>query len=201
MSDDFRIEGAIGATAGGLFLVLGHLLNYIGTQPTGTTAGKSLVFAGHVVLVFAFIGLHAHQRRYGRALVGRIGMVLSTVGTVLVSAIVFVELAGTSGVDTTPVFEAAGASVLYTVGPLVFVLGMLSVGASILKRHDLPRVTGGLLILGTVVFAGASVIADFAALLTVAGAVLTAAGFIRLGIALYTQSASRTDSGNPSSDD
>lgn len=186
MSDVFRVEGAMGCVAGGLCLVLGHLLNYIGGQPTGTTGGKSLVFAGHVVLVFAFIGLYCHQRTHDRATVGRIGMLLCTFGTVLVSAIVFVELAGTTGVDTTPVFEAAGTTLLYTAGPLVFVLGMVTVGANILRRHDLPRGAGGLLIAGTAVFAAASVLVDLAPLLTVAGAVLTAAGFIWLGVTLYT---------------
>lgn len=195
MVDSFRVEGAGGAIIGGLCLVFGHLLNYVGGQPAGTTGGKSLVFAGHVVLLFAFVGVYSHQQRHLRAPVGRAGMILSTIGTVLVSAIVFVELAGTTGVDTMPVFEAAGTSLLYTVGPLMFILGMLTVGASILRRHDLPRGGGGLLIVGTAVFAGASIIADFAALLTVAGAALTAAGFVWLGVAVYSSSSSQTGVG------
>lgn len=195
MTNSFRVEGGIGAIVGGLCLVVGHLLNYIGGQPTGTTGGKSLVFVGHVVLVFAFIGLYSYQRTHDRAPVGRIGMLMSTIGTVLVSAIVFVELAGTTGVDTTPVFEAAGTTLLYTVGPLVFVLGMVTVGASIIRRHDLPRGGGGLLIAGTAVFAGASIVTAFASLLTLAGAVLTATGFVWLGGTIYTSSNGQTGRG------
>lgn len=35
MPDVFRVEGAIGCVAGGLCLILGHLHNNIGGQPTG----------------------------------------------------------------------------------------------------------------------------------------------------------------------
>lgn len=192
MTNSFRVEGGLGAIVGGLCLVLGHLLNFLGGRPTGTTGGKAFVFAGHVALVFAFIGLYNHQHEHERTLVGRIGMLLSTVGTVLVSAIVFVELAGTTNADTTPVFEAAGTSTLYTIGPLVFVLGMVAVGAGILGRHDLPRGAGGLLIAGTAVFAGASIVTDIADLLTLAGAVLTAAGLGWIGVILVTSSSDQT---------
>lgn len=195
MSIVFRLEGATGAVAGGLFLVLGHLLNYTGGLPAGTTAGKTLVFAGHVVLVFAFVGLYSHQQRHRSTSVGRAGMILGVLGTVMVSAIVFVELAGTTGVDTTPVFEAAGTTGFYTVGPLVFVLGMVLVGGSIVRRADLPRLAGGLLVVGTAVFAGASAVAEMAALLTVIGAAVTAAGFIWLGAALLTSDTNQASVG------
>jgi hypothetical protein len=57
ITESVRIEGDIGAIAGGAFLFIGHLVHYLGSNPAGTTAGKLLVLAGHVVLVFAFIGL------------------------------------------------------------------------------------------------------------------------------------------------
>lgn len=186
MNNGFRLEGTVGAIAGGLFLLAGHVLNYLGSQPAGTTTGKTFVLAGHVVLVFAFVGLYSHQRRYNPTPLGHLGMILGTLGTILVSAIVFVELAGTTGVDITPVFEAAGTTVLYTIGPLVFVLGIILVGTSIIRRANLPRAGGVLLILGTAIFAGASVFSGVAALLTVLGAALTAGGFIWLGVFIYT---------------
>ncbi|MFA9516598.1 hypothetical protein ACERIT_05180 [Halopenitus sp. H-Gu1] len=61
MSDEFQIEGVVGTIGGGMFLVLGHSLNFIGNTPAGTTPGKALVFAGHVVLVFGFISLSFHN--------------------------------------------------------------------------------------------------------------------------------------------
>lgn len=185
MSGVFRFEGAIGAVLGGLFLAAGHALDYLAGQPTGTTTGKSFVLAGHVALIFAFVGLYAHQRRTDPAPIGRGGAILGVVGTTLVSAIVFVEVAGTTGVDTTPVFEAAGTSVPYTVGPLLFVLGMVLVGGSIARRDDLPRTAGGLLVLGTGVFAAASAVTATAAALTLLGGAITASGFVWLGIALF----------------
>ncbi len=196
MTEIFRLEGGIGAIAGGLFLLGGHLFNYAGGQAAaGTPVGKGLVLIGHVTLVFAFVGLYSHQHEQGASRIGRAGTILSVVGTVLVGAIVFVELAGTAGVDTTPVFRAAGTTILYTVGPLVFVLGMVLVGGSILRRDDLPRGGGGLLILGTAVFAAASGLTRLAGLLTVLGAALTAAGFGWLGIGLLTADTRRMDTG------
>lgn len=195
MPGAFRREGGIGALAGGGFLLAGHLLNVVGGDPAGTAAGKTLVLAGHVVLVFAFVGLYSYQQRQEAAPVGQAGMLLGTVGTVLVSAIVFVEIAETTGVDTTPVFEAAGTTLIYTVGPLVFVLGMLLVGGSILRRTDLPRAGGALLIAGTAVFAAASAVPDVAAVLTLLGAALTAGGFGWLGVTLLWTDASRTATG------
>lgn len=40
-----RAAGATGAIGGGLCLAVGRLLNGLGDQPAGTTAGKTLVFA------------------------------------------------------------------------------------------------------------------------------------------------------------
>lgn len=191
----FRVEGGIGGIIGGLALLLGHLFNFGGDPTAGTALGKGFVLAGHTVLVFAFMGLYARQTTAGTTLAGRFGMVLGTIGTILVAAIVFVELAGTAGVDTTPVFEATGTAPIYTVGPLVFVLGILLVGSSIARGTALPRWSGILLIVGTVVFAAASAVSDFAGLLTVVGAALTAGGFVWSGVALLMTESPRGTAG------
>ncbi|HET7323723.1 MAG TPA: hypothetical protein VFJ06_05270 [Halococcus sp.] len=191
-SHGFRIEGGIGSIVGGLALLLGHLFNLGGDPTAGTALGTGFVLVGHIVLVFAFVGLYARQTAVGTSLTGRVGMVLSIIGTILVAAIVFVELAGTTGVDTTPVFEAAGTAPIYTIGPLVFVLGLLLVGSSIARGVALPRWSGVLLIVGTVVFAAASGVSDFTSLLTVIGAALTAGGFVWSGVALFTNDSPRS---------
>lgn len=184
VSNAFRVEGGIAGITGGLFLLIGHLVNFSGDPAVGTVAGKSFVLAGHIILVFAFIGFYAQQRLFGTSSIGRTGMILSVFGTILVSAIVFVELAGTTGVNITPVFQAAGTTWLYTIGPLAFVLGMLLVGGSIVRKGRLPKWSGVLLIIGTIVFAGASIAGDLAGLVTVIGAGLTAGGFVWSGAVL-----------------
>lgn len=176
-----RFDGGVAGVLAGVLLPLGHLLNLGGDPATGTGLGKALVLAGHTVLVFAFVGIYARQTAHSSRPVARAGMIASVVGTVLVAAIVYVELAGAAGVDTTPVFAAAGAALVYAVGPLLFVLGMLLVGGSVVRGASLPRRSGWLLVVGTLVFAAAGGAGDAAPAVTVVGAAITGGGFVWAG--------------------
>ena len=49
------------ASAAGLLLLLGHLLDLGGDPEYGTVLGGTLVLTAHVVLVFALVALYAAQ--------------------------------------------------------------------------------------------------------------------------------------------
>ncbi|TXK86136.1 hypothetical protein [Paenibacillus sp. N3.4] len=90
-SNAFKIYGGVGAIASGIFLFLGHLLLFFSENDLVTELGKSLVLFAHLILVFAFIGLYEEQA--GRnGILGTSGMLLGVVGTIFVTAIVYVEL-------------------------------------------------------------------------------------------------------------
>ena len=88
--------GGLASAAAGLLLLLGHLLDLGGNSEYGTVLGGSLVLAAHVVLVFGLVALYAAQVEQS-GLLGGLRMVLSVVGTTLVSGVVLVEIAGASG--------------------------------------------------------------------------------------------------------
>ncbi|WP_435096171.1 hypothetical protein [Halarchaeum sp. P4] len=186
MSDTpLRIEGGVAAVLAGVLLPLGHALNLVGGDPTaGTPLGRGAVLLAHALLVFAFVGIYAVQADRAPDVAGRLGMVAGTLGTVFVTAVVYVELAGSAGVDVTPVFATAATGPVSAAGPLLFVLGLVLVGWTVVRGPPLPRWSGGLLVVGTLVFAAASAVPAVAPGLTVIGAVLTGAGFVWAGTAL-----------------
>lgn len=185
-----RVEAAVASVLAGAFLGVGHLLNY-GAAEYGTVAGTMLVFAAHVLLVVGFLGAHIHQSS-STGILGRAGTLLASIGTVVVSAIVFVELAGATGVTVAPVFGSTATAPFVAVGPLAFVVGMLAFGAATVRARTFPAVSGWLLIVGTVVFAAGTVAGEFTDPVTIVGALLTGAGFISLGVALVRSSADTT---------
>ena len=100
-----RVGGALASIVAGAFLAIGQLINLGGTQEYGTVFGQNLVLIAHVAFVFAFVGLYVVQAEQG-GILGQLGMVLGTIGTTLIAAIVFMELAGASSV--TAAGEALG---------------------------------------------------------------------------------------------
>jgi hypothetical protein len=95
-SNLIRTGGGLASAAAGLLLALGHLLDLGGDLEYGTVLGGALVLTAHVVLIFALVALYAAQAQQS-GLLGSLGMVLSVVGTTLVSGVVLVEIAGASG--------------------------------------------------------------------------------------------------------
>lgn len=176
----FRSFGGFASVMSGLFLGIGHLINLLGEADDGTVFGQSLVLFGHLGLSLAFIGLFEAQGKRNGPL-GNLGMLLSLIGTTCVTAVVFVEIAGASGVNVKPIFDEGVPGIIYTVGPLFFVLGMILVGISVMKEGVLPRMGGLSLIVGTLVFALATFIPYAEGIITVIGGAITGIGFVWLG--------------------
>ncbi|KON70757.1 hypothetical protein AKG34_19585 [Peribacillus butanolivorans] len=182
-SHGFKFGGGVAAILTGLFLFIAHVLNFIAGSDYGTVLGQSLVFIAHIIAVFAFIGIYDSQGRKNGTL-GLLGMVLSTVGTIIVSAVVYVEIASASGVNVSSVFNEGVPRIILIVGPLMFVVGMLCLGISTILVRILPRWGGSLLVIGNVVFAIGSVAGNAEPIISVLGSAITCGGFIWLGIFL-----------------
>src|SRR4051812_39847012 len=87
--------GRITSILSGILLVCAHSLN-LGGGEQGSVFGSLLVFVAHLLLVFAFFGLYTQQGdRNG--LLGFFAMLLGVMGNIIVTAIVFVEIAQASG--------------------------------------------------------------------------------------------------------
>jgi hypothetical protein len=174
--------GGLSSILSGVLLFLGHVLNLGAKSGDGTVLGETLILSAHLLLVFSFFWLYAAQgKRNG--LLGLPGMIAGVAGTVLVTEIVFVEIAGASGVQVDSVLAAGVPGFIQTFGSLLFVLGMLLFGSSIIRGQAFPRSGGVLLIVGTLVFSAGSFAGDAEALVAVAGSAITGGGFVRLGLA------------------
>jgi hypothetical protein len=173
--------GGISSVISGVLLFIAHVLNLGASNGVGTVWGQTLVLCAHLLLVFAFFWLYtAYGSQIG--LLGLLGMISGIVGTILVTAIVFVEVASASGIQVGMVFETSVTSSIHNFGPLLFVLGMILFGLSFLKGKALPRGGGILLIVGTLIFAGGSLAGDAEALISMIGAAFTGTGFVWLGL-------------------
>ncbi|MEH7547887.1 hypothetical protein V7306_19145 [Neobacillus vireti] len=166
----------------GILLIVAHVLN-LGTRDYGSVPGSLLVFLAHLLLVFVFFSLFAYQGETN-GVVGFLAMLLGNIGNVIVTAIVYVEMAEASMEKASPVFTTPVNEPIQTFGPLLFVIGMILLGISIIRGKLMPTYTGYLLLIGTIVFAAASVAGDYQAIIEVLGALFTGAGFIFAGIKL-----------------
>jgi hypothetical protein len=173
--------GGISSCIAGFLLLTAHLVNFISNTGGGTVLGSSLVLIAHILLVFAFIGLYLAQDM-DRNIMGIFGLLFGVLGTILVSAVVYVELAGATGVNIEELVQSALPSVIKSVGSLLFVFGLVIFGLSFIKDKKSPVLGGWMLICGTIIFALGSVIEDIGPFITVIGAMVTGAGFIVSGI-------------------
>ncbi|MED4454763.1 hypothetical protein ABET41_09675 [Metabacillus fastidiosus] len=152
----------------------------LGKTNDGTVFGQSLIFFGHLSLIFAFIGLfEAQGKRNG--LFGNLGMLFGLIGTTFVTAVVYVEIAAVSGVNVNSILNEGVSGIIYTVGPLFFVFGMILVGISIMKEGILPFISGLCLIIGTFVFTLATFIPNAEGIISVIGGTVTGIGFVWIG--------------------
>ncbi len=120
------------SSAAGVLLVVGYILNLGGDPEYGTVLGSSLVLTAHVALVFALVALYAAQAEQS-GLLGSLGMVLSVTGTTIVSAVIFVEIAGASGADVDAVLAAGVSSTLSVLGGLAFLVGLILFGIATIR--------------------------------------------------------------------
>jgi hypothetical protein len=190
LPNSFRTFGGWSSIIAGILLFIAHFINFIGGTNEGTLTGGSIVLGAHVLVIFGLIGIYIEQANETK-IFGMLGMILSVLGTTFVSGIVFVEIAGFSGVNTDLIFKAPVASIIYTVGPLLFVIGMLMFGASIIPAKKTPKSGGIFLIVGTIIFALASVITSEKLLIEVVGAAFTGLGFVWSGFPLIQSSSSK----------
>ena len=186
-SNLIRTGGGLASAAAGLLLLLGHLLDLGGDPEYGTVLGGTLVLTAHVVLVFALVALWAAQAEQS-GLLGSVGMVLSVVGTTLVSGVVLVEIAGASGAEVDAVLGAGLASALALLGGLAFLIGLILFGAATMRAGVFPRWAGLLLVAGDVVFGVGSFAGSAATIFEIIGAAITCAALVRLGLSLLSRS-------------
>lgn len=178
-----RTGGGLASAAAGLLLLLGHSLDLGGDPEYGTVLGGTLVLTAHVVLVFALVALYAAQRG---GLLGGLGMVLSVVGTTLVSGVVLVEIAGASGAEVDTVLEAGLPGALALLGGLAFLVGLILFGVATMRAGVFPRWAGLLLIVGDVVFGAGSFAGPAATIFEILGALITCAALVWLGLSLLS---------------
>lgn len=183
MKHKFRKLGGYSAILSGLLLMIAHSLNLGGSNTYGTVLGDTLVLSGHTLLVFAFIGLYEYQGDRNGVL-GWCGMVAGTLGTILVTAIVYVETAGASGVPVVAVFASEFPNTIQSVFPLLFVIGMIFFGVSVIRAKVLPRGGGYALVAGTLIFASGSFTGQAQAIFSFVGAIFTGVGFCWLGLSM-----------------
>lgn len=180
----FRSIGGVSSIASGLFLASAHFLNLQGGSD-GTVTGNSFVLFGHLGLIFAFIGFYEAQGNKNN-LLSTLGMLFSIIGSVFVTVVVYFESVVAKRINGNLNFDDLVFEIIYSVGPLFFVVGMIFVGISIMKVRILPKAGGLSLVIGTVVFALATVIPNVAVGLTVIGGTITGLGFVWLGVFLLS---------------
>ncbi|WP_066306876.1 hypothetical protein [Bacillus sp. FJAT-29814] len=168
------------AILSGILLITAHLLNY-GSMEYGTVFGNLLIFTAHALLVFTFFAVYMFQgERNG--LTGLLAMIFGVAGNIIVTAIVFVEIAQASLGDVGEVFSSPAIQPIYIFGPLLFVIGMILLGISLIRGKILPAYSGYFLLAGTIIFALASVFPGFQSMIEIVGSLFTGAGFIIIGI-------------------
>jgi hypothetical protein len=182
-----RTGGGLASAAAGILLLLGHLLDLGGDSDYGTVLGGTLVLTAHVVLVFALIGLYAAQAEHS-GLLGSLGMVLSVVGTTLVSGVVLVEIAGASGAEVEDVLGAGLPGALVLLGGLAFLIGLILFGVATMRAGVFPLWAGLLLIVGDVVFGVGSFAGAAATIFEILGALITCTALVWLGLSLLSGS-------------
>jgi len=179
-SNLIRTGGGLASAAAGLLLLLGHLLDLGGDPEYGTVLGGTLVLTAHVALVFGLVALYAAQAEQS-GLLGSLGMVLSVVGTTLVSGVVLVEIAGASGTEVDAVLGAGLPGALALLGGLAFLIGLILFGAATMRAGLLPIVEDVVFGLGS--FAGSA-----ATIFEIIGALITCAALVWLGLSLLSGS-------------
>jgi hypothetical protein len=184
-SDLMREGGGLASIAAGLLLVVGHVVNLGGHPEYGRVLGEILVLTAHLSLVFALVALYAAQAEQS-GLLGALGMILSVVGTTIVCGVVLVEVAGASGVNVAGVLEAGVSGATSFVGGLAFLIGLIVLGIATMRAGVFPRWGGLLLIVGDVVFGAGSFAGAAASIVSVVGAAITCAGFVWLGLRLWS---------------
>lgn len=172
--------GMIASITTGFLLAFAHMLEEAAQNDIWIIVTKNMILISHLAMVFSFVAIYESDcsKNGWRAA----GMLLATVGTILVSAIVFVEVASVSMPEATRVLQAVGVSWITAAGPLLFVLGMLFVGTQLVLNGGRARGGGVLFVIGTVIFASVDFVGPAGSVAIITGSALTGAGFILVGV-------------------
>ncbi|MFA9557758.1 hypothetical protein ACERII_10670 [Evansella sp. AB-rgal1] len=184
----FSFSGGIASIISGLFLASAHLINFIVGTEGSTVIGNSLVLFAHLGLIFAFVGIYEAQCKSNKSRVAsNLGMILGVVGTTFVTVIVYFENAFASLLEENHAFDNTVWEMIFSVGPLFFVIGMIIVGISIVVGSVIPKIAGMGLVIGTIVFAMGTVIPSAEGILTVIGGGITGLSFMFVGLVLVSK--------------
>lgn len=189
MLKELRYTTGYASVLAGALLMVGHCLNLGGGIEFGTIAGSTCVFTAHLLLTFALIGLYAFETR--TTILGLVGMILGVVGTIASTAVVYVEISGAAGNMVRDVYASGVPYLIDSILPVLFVIGLVMLGISVVRGNAFPRMGGYLLIVGTILFAAASFAENLQAMMEVLGALVTGSGFIRVGLPLISRKTSK----------
>jgi hypothetical protein len=106
--------------------------------------GESSMLITHAALVFALVALYVAQGEQS-GLLGSVGMILSVIGTTLVTAVVFVQIAGASGMTVDAVLTRCVPGILNLIGGLSFFVGLIIVRHRDFASGRIPTLVGAAL--------------------------------------------------------
>ncbi|MEX2599043.1 MAG: hypothetical protein WD533_05230 [Dehalococcoidia bacterium] len=144
--------GAVAAAGGGVVLAIGTVMNYVFASEVNV-AGSALTAIGHIVLVFAFLGLLvlAGGRSGPLAITG---FVLGVLGTATMVGGVSLMIAGAGGVLTVAIeevpSEVPAMLPFAAVAHFGFVLGFILLAVAALRSGAYPRPAAVLLLVANV---------------------------------------------------
>lgn len=179
----FRFAGGISSILTALLVLAAGILDYVNETGLATIAGRSLIYAAHILAVFVFAAIYERHKEEGIFL-GGLGFILGLIGTIITSSVVFVEIAGVAGIGIEPVLDVPILKTISTLGIIFLVVGMLSLGLSIILAGILSRWGGWLLIIGTIICVLGSFETNIASILIIIGAAFSFGGFLLVGATL-----------------
>lgn len=179
----FRFAGGISSILTALLVLAASLLDYVNETGDATIAGRGLIFAAHILVVFVFAAIYEQHKEEG-IFFGGLAFILGVIGTVITSSVVFVEIAGAAGIAIEPLLEVSILKIISISGIVLLVVGMLLLGLAIILAGILSRWGGWLLIIGTIVCVLGSFETNIASILMIIGAAFSFGGFLLVGATL-----------------
>lgn len=179
----FRFAGGISSILTALLVLTASLLDYVNETGDATVAGRGLIFVAHILAVFVFVAIYEQHKEEG-VFLGGLAFILGVIGTVITSSVIFVELAGAAGIGIEPMLEVPILKTISNLGLVLFVVGMLLIGLSIILAGILSRWGGWLLIIGTIIFVLGNFETNIAHILIIIGAAFSFGGFLLVGVTL-----------------
>lgn len=178
-----RFTGGIASILIALFVLTANLLDYINEPMIGTVVGKILLFSAHLLLIFVFVAVYEKHKEERGFLAGT-GMILGVPGSVIVSALVFLEIASASGVSVESLQELSVIKIMSLTGISLLVAAMFFLSLTIILGKVLSKWGGWLLILALIVFIAGSFETEFSVTLMIIAAAFFFGGFFLTGVTL-----------------